>query len=300
MATLHVYHDHAEWIAEALRGRGHDIIALSDPAAFIEALPTIELLVTQGAPRGVFAGAARLRLIHGLGAGVDDLLPAPELPERVVICGARGVFAAEASEHALAMMLALERGLPAMLDRQRTHEWRMFGVGKLEGRTVGVVGVGAIGERILRLATAFGMNVLAHAKRARAGHIALEELLARADHVVVCTPRTPETLDLIDARRLKRGAYLISLGRGGVVNEASLLAALQDGHVGGAALDVFEDEPLSPESPWWTAPNTIVTPHIAGYGRHYLERVAAVVLSNVARFERSEPLLHRIDRTLGY
>ena len=303
MATLHVYHDHAKWIADALRlaaGERHEIVAWSEPEPFVAALPSIEILVTQGPPRGVFAAATNLRLIHGLGAGVDDLLPAEDLSKDVVICGARGVFAAEASEHAIAMMLALERGLPAMFERQRAHEWKMFGVGKLEGRTAGIVGVGAIGERIMKVAAALGMEVLGTALRPRSGHVPLDELLARSDHVVVCTPRTPATLNLIDARRMKRGSFLVSLGRGGVVNETALLAALHEGHLGGAALDVFEDEPLPADSAWWSAPNTIVTPHIAGYGRHYLERVVAVALDNVDRLLRGEPLLHRVDRALGY
>jgi len=307
MARIHVYHEAAEWIATALRARGLDVVAWSNPDEFRERLGEVEVLVTQRPPRDAWPRATRLRLLHGLGAGVDDLLPAEGLPEQVTICGVRGVFAPEVAEHALAMMLALERALPAVFERQRTKTWHMFPVGKLEGRTVGIVGLGEIGRRVARVATALGMRVLGTSRSRRAVERVdvrtLDELLPDSDHLVVCTPRTPETRGLIDARalgNLREHAFVINVGRGGVVDERALLAALREGRVGGAAMDVFEDEPLPRESPWWTAPNTIVTPHIAGLGRQYLERAAEVVAENVARIGRGTPLICQVDRVVGY
>jgi phosphoglycerate dehydrogenase-like enzyme len=307
MATIHVYHfapRFAETIAEALRGRGHEVVACNDDVSFRDALPIMEVLVTQRPPRGHWHLAEKLRLIHGLGAGVDDLFPSPDLPARVVICNARGVMAPEVSEYAIAMMLALERALPTTFARQREREWTMFPVGRLEGRTVGIVGVGAIGSRVARIASAMGMTVIGTVRKARILEsvtiVPLEELLERSDHVVVTLPRTPQTIDLIDPRRMKQGAYVIAVGRGGVINEQHLMTALREGHLGGAALDVFVDEPLPADSPWWTAPNTIVTPHTAGLGRNYLERTAAVILDNVGRMERGQELVCQVDRALGY
>ena len=307
MATIHVYHDAAEWIASAIRARGREVVAWKTPELFREHLAEAEILVTQGPPRDAWARATRLRLLHGLGAGIDDLLPAENLAEGVAICNVRGVFAAEVAEHAIAMMLALERALPTVFERQRAGVWKMFPVGKLEGRTVAIVGLGEIGVRVARIATAMGMRVVGTSRSLRpvAGVEVrpLSSLLAEAEHLVVCTPRTPSTRGLIDAAALARlpaNAFVINVGRGGVVDEGALLAALHAGRVGGAALDVFEEEPLAADSPWWSAPNTIVTPHIAGLGRRYLERAVEVVLENVERLERGAPLICQVDRAFGY
>jgi D-2-hydroxyacid dehydrogenase (NADP+) len=304
MTAVHVYHEHASWIGDALRARGMEVVEHSDAKTFADAVAQIEILVTQRPPRELLSRARRLRLLHGLGAGVDDLFPSA-IPDTVTICCARGVMAAEVSEHALMLMLALERSFPALLERQRAHEWKMFGMGKLEGKTVGIVGLGAIGQRIARITRALGMRVIGCNRSGRAIDgievVPLDRMVA--DHVVVCAPRTPDTLSLIDSTflsRQPRGAYVISVGRGGIVDETALFDALSAGHIGGAGLDVFDDEPLPPNSRWWRAPNTIVTPHIAGYGRHYLERIIAAVVANIERFDRGEPVEGRVDGTHGY
>jgi D-2-hydroxyacid dehydrogenase (NADP+) len=308
-SAIHVYHEAADGIANALRARVGDreVIAWSSPEEFRERIGEVEVLVTQGPPRDAWSRAKRLRLIHGLGAGVDDLLPAEGLAENVQICGVRGVFAAETSEHAIAMMLALERALPTVFERQRNKSWQMFPVGKVEGRTVGIVGLGEVGRRIARIASAIGMRVLGTSRSLRAipdiDVRPLEMLLPDAEHLVICTPRTPATRGLISAAALARlpdRAYVINVGRGGVVDEDALLTALTEGRVGGAAMDVFEDEPLTRDGPWWTAPNTIVTPHIAGLGRNYLARAAEVVVENLERLDRDAPLICQVDRVVGY
>jgi phosphoglycerate dehydrogenase-like enzyme len=131
----------------------------------------------------------------------------------------------------------------------------------------------------------------------------LRDAFAMSDAVVVCLPKTPTTLGLVDRAALlalRPRALVVNLGRGGIVDEAALLEALQSGHLGGAALDVFEREPLAPESPWWSAPNTIVTPHVAGFGLCYVERTLDVFFENLRRLERGEPLLHEVDPRVGY
>jgi phosphoglycerate dehydrogenase-like enzyme len=263
----------------------------------------------------VRGGPARaLELLQLAGAGVDHLLPSPDLPDHVAIAGIRGAFADEAAEHAILMMLALTRRLPELLDRQRRREWAQRPVAKLAGRTVLVLGLGEIGRRVAARASALGMRVLG-VRRASApvAHVdrsdpceqvgELEALLPEAEHVVVTVPLTRATRHLLDARTLAllpRGALIVHLSRGGVIDEAALLEALRSGALGGAALDVFEHEPLPPDSPFWDAPNTIVTPHVAGYGERYLETAVAALLENVRRLEAGEPLVGVIDRDAGY
>jgi len=295
MTRVHIYHEDARAIA---RDVPLESLALETPEALAAAMPEIEVLFAAMPPRTGWARATKLRLVQMMGAGVDQLLPSPDLPASVAIAGARGVFADEAAEHAIAMMLALVRALPTTIVRQRDRTWRQFEVEKLAGKTVTIVGLGEIGRRIARICEAMGMNVLGISRsKPNVG------AFASANFLVVCVPLTDETRGMIGARELAMLpdlARVVSLGRGGIVDEAALLAALESGKVGGAALDVFESEPLAPDSPWWTAPNTIVTPHIAGSGRDYIRRCAGVLVDNMRRLERGEPLLNLVDRARGY
>jgi phosphoglycerate dehydrogenase-like enzyme len=245
-----------------------------------------------------------------MGAGVEDIA-ALDLPPEVVIASASGLFAAEAAEHAIAGLLALARGLTTHADRQREHAWSPFASRALAGRSLAIVGLGAIGTRVARAAAALGMRPLGVRRTPRpTEHVAevggpqdLHRLLGEADHLVVCAPLTAETRGLVDARALAclhRAAWVVNVARGGVVDEPALLEALREGRVGGAFLDVFEEEPLPPTSRWWTAPNVIVTPHVAGLGVRYLETVVLRLLDNVGRLGRGEPPRGAIVRALGY
>jgi D-2-hydroxyacid dehydrogenase (NADP+) len=311
--VVHLFHEHADAIAERLRGAGvpWEIVAWSDPERFRAGISEIEILLTESPPRDAWARASRLRLIQTMGAGVDGVLPAPDLPGHVVIASARGVFAVEVAEHVILMMLALQRGLAGHVARQARREWRPFASGTLAGRTAGILGLGEIGRRVAARCAALGMRVLGSCRRPRpVAHVdevlereRLEELLRAADHLIVALPFTPETRGLLGRQELsavRPGAFLIHVGRGGVIDEAALLEALAAGHLGGAALDVFEDEPLPPDSPLWTAPNTLITPHVAGYGLRYVERVAEVLTANVERQRRGEEPIGRVDREGGY
>lgn len=312
-ATIHVYHDRATSLREGLYAAGADceVIAWSDPEAFVAGLHEVEVLLTESPPRDAWQRAGRLRLIQTMGAGVDGVLPAPGLPERVAVCCARGVFAAEAAEHALALLLALQRNLPAHVVNQSARRWRPFASGPLAARTAGVIGLGEIGRRVALGCSILGMRVLGCCRRPRPidgvaevfGADRLGELLSASSDVVVALPLTAETTGLIGREALSRlppGARLIHVGRGGVIDEKAVLAALHTGHLGGAAFDVFEEEPLSEQSPWWTAPNTIVTPHVAGFGLRYMERVIRLLLDNVARLASGGELHNLVDRAAGY
>ena len=234
-----------------------------------------------------------------MGVGVDDLLPAPDLGGEVAVTGLRGVFAAEVAEHVFAMVLALVKGVPALVARQQHREWRSFASGTLAGRTMGILGRGAVGRRVASVAEAFGMRVVAFSRT----HRSLDEVAAASDVLVVCLPRTPQTVGLVDRpvlAQLPPGSLVVDVGRGGVIDEAALLDALVRGDIGGVARDVFDEEPLPPTSPWWTAPNAIVTPHVAGFGLSYVERAVDVLLDNVRRLEAGEDLLCQVDRESGY
>jgi len=313
MTRIHVYHEQATTLRElVLRAAPHhEVIAWSHSDALRDGLVEVEVLFTAVPPREDWSGAGRLKLIQMMGVGVDGLLPAPSLPPEVQIAGMRGMFAAEASEHAIGMMLALLRGWPTLIERQRTRVWRQFASQRLAGETACVVGVGAIGTRIAKALGGLEMSVVGVAQRPRAMphfHAVLGvddwlEALGRARVLFVAVPLTRATIELIDARvlaALPRGALLIALSRGGIVDESALLQALRSGHLGGAALDVFATEPLPEDHALWDAPNMIVTPHLAGVGLGYVERAVAALVENVSRLERGLPPNALVDRALGY
>jgi phosphoglycerate dehydrogenase-like enzyme len=210
-------------------------------------------------------------------------------------------------------MFALSRRLHFFVKAQAERRWERRGrLGELEGATLGVIGVGAIGAKLAEKARGVGMRVLGLRRDpARAcpnvehmfGPDGLHALLAQADWVAITAALTPETQGLFGAAELaamKPGAYLINIGRGAIVDEQALIAALRDGGIGGAGLDVFEHEPLPDDSPLWTLKNVIVTPHFAGATPHYAERVTDIFVDNLARYRRGEPLRNVVDKARAY
>ena len=293
---IHVYHESdAEQIGGAISWAGcdHEIAIVESSAALAAQLPEIEILFAADPPREApWQDARRLRLLQMMGAGVDQLLPVPTWPATARIANARGLFAAETAEHALALMLALRRALPTFVARQQARVWRAFGSGSLDGFIACILGGGAMGTRVARATEALGMGVRV-VRRTGFTRAAFDDALRGAQWLVVCVPLTAETRGLVDARALSllaNGAFVVNVARGGIIDEGALLGALESGELGGAALDVFDQEPLAPESPWWTAPNTIVTPHVAGYGLRYTQRTIARLLANVRALESGAPL----------
>lgn len=311
--AIHVYHEEADQLREVVLRAApeREVIAWSAPAALRAGLHEVQILFAALPPSDGWERATRLRLIQLMGVGVDTLLPAPSLPASVEIAGMRGAFAAEVSEHGIAMLLALVRGLPTLLERQRAQTWRPFASRALAGDTACVVGVGEIGSRLARALGGLGMRVVGVARHARPlphfaevlGSADLHVALRAARVVFVACPLTPQTRALVDAAALAalpRGAFVVALSRGAIVDETALLTALHEGRLGGAALDVFASEPLSAGHGLWKAPNTIVTPHLAGIGVRYIERAVTELLANVDRLERGLRANHRVDREAGY
>jgi phosphoglycerate dehydrogenase-like enzyme len=226
------------------------------------------------------------------------------LARGVRVTTSAGASARAVAQMAILFLLALSRDLRARLDAQREHRWAPARGDDLAGKTVAVVGLGPIGLEVARLAAALGMHPIG-LRRTPAGTEPCEtwplsrlgEALARADYVVLALPLTPDTRHLIDATalaRLPRHARLVNVGRGELVDEEALAAALREGRLGGAALDVFEQEPLATTSPLWDLPGVLVTPHVAAATQATHDDAVELFLENLGRWRRGEPLSNEV------
>jgi phosphoglycerate dehydrogenase-like enzyme len=262
--------------------------------------------------------APRLRWVHTSAVAVETLA-LPELFARgIIVSNSRGVQATPIAEHVFAVLLALAKQLPFVLERQRAHDWAQNElVGErlpwlLRRRTLGLIGVGTIGSEVALLADAFGMHVIGVRRQAHdqvpgvhemRSSRELDAVLPRLDVLVIAAPLTPDTTTLIGARQLaslKRGAIVINVGRARIIDHVALTAALHTGHLGGASLDVFHQEPLPPTDPLWSAPNVVLTPHTSGFRHGHWDDVIDLFADNLQRFRRGEPVRFRVDPDLGY
>lgn len=286
-----------------LEARTHDELG--------EAIADADVAFSSMVRARTFARARRLKWIHSSAAGVGATL-FPELVESdVVLTNSRGVQAAAMAEHILAVVLAWRRRLHVAARRQTRGTWAqnelsLSDVRPLTETRALIVGFGSTGREAARLLTSIGVTVDAVARTAR-DQIhpvsALPELLPRADLVIVTAPHTPETDRLFDAAafaRMKPGSLLVNVGRGRVVDEGALVAALQQGRPGGAALDVFEREPLPPESPLWSMENVLITPHVSGFSADFWPGLVDLFARNLVRWRRGEPLENVVDKRRGY
>ncbi len=253
-----------------------------------------------------------LRWVQAASAGVDWIL-FPELVESdVILTNARGIFDRAIAEFVIGLMLAFAKGLVGTVERQRRKEWAHQETEMLGGRRLLVAGAGPIGREIGRSARALGMRVRAVARTARDGDDVFEAIaetgrltdaVAWADYVVNALPATPATRRVFaeDAfAAMCTEARFINIGRGATVDERALAEALRDGRIAGAALDVFEEEPLPENSPLWDAPNTIVSPHMSGDFEGWREAVVDLFVDNLERFATGRPLRNVVDKRLGY
>jgi phosphoglycerate dehydrogenase-like enzyme len=262
--------------------------------------------------RPVWPKADAVKWIQTASAGVDALL-FPELVEsHVVVTNARGIFDRAIAEFVLGTMLAFAKGLPRMLDRQAQREWEHRDTEMLSGKRVLVAGVGSIGREIGRLCGAFGMTVRGVGSTARGrddvfrivyGPDELAEACRWADYIVNALPGTEGTKHLFDDKvisAMQPTARFVNIGRGNTVDEASLVGALRDERLAGAALDVFEREPLPPDSPLWELPNVIVSPHLAGDFAGFREAIVELFVQNLERYLTGLPLENVVDKQRGY
>jgi len=266
-----------------------------------------------------FDRAPKLRWVHTSAVAVETLCLQDLFARGVAVSNTRGVQAVPIAEHVMAVVLAFAKQLPAVLDNQRRAHWaqnELIGLHLpwlLRGRTLGLIGVGTIGAEIAARAKAFGMRVVA--VRRRIGHDAiknvddtfgpeqLSDMLAQCHVVVVAAPLTPYTQGMLGARefqQLPRGALVVNVGRAKIVDTDALIDALRSGHLGGASLDVFPQEPLPSDHPLWSCPNVILSPHTSGFRDGHWQEAVELFAENLERFERGEALRFRVEPDLGY
>lgn len=282
------------------------------------ALPEAEIAFTWLLSPAEIDLAPKLRWVHS-SAVAAGTLSLPALAARgIAVSNTRGVQATPIAEHVLACLLALTRRLPLALERQRTQTWsqnEFTGASlpvTLKGQTLGVIGLGSIGAEVARLGAAFGMHVVGVRRDAGRsspgvatirGPEGLDDLLACADAVVLAAPFTTSTARLLDRARLARmkpGARLVNVARGQLVDGVALAEALQSGRLAGAALDVFDEEPLPADHPLWRAPNVLITPHTSGFRPGHWDDAIAVFVDNLRRWDAGEPLRWQVDPGRGY
>lgn len=269
---------------------------LTDGVVADERLRSARIFATFDPTAEQLASAEAAEWIHAFTAGVDDY-PVDVLRERgVALTNGRGVNAEPVAEQALSFMLAFERNLHRALRQQARGEWEWFGGHEFRGKTVGVVGVGAIGRRIATLSDSLGTTVLGVNRDVETSVEGVEELFApedldavldRVDYLVLACPLTDATTGLLGAdefARLSDSAVVVNVARGEVIVEDALVAALEAGEIRGAALDVFETEPLPSTSPLWDRDDVIITPHMAGSTPAFWARNADIIATNYRRF----------------
>jgi phosphoglycerate dehydrogenase-like enzyme len=282
-----------------------------DAAGFDTALRTAEVLVVGHLDAKDLAGKApRLRWIQSTNAGVEDV--SPHLPGGVTLTNASGVHGPKGGEFALTALLMLNHGLPHFVTSQRARRWEQRFMTTIAGRTVVIVGLGQLGEAVARQARRFGLRVIGIRRSGKPHRLAhavhrprdLHAALPGADFLMITTPLTAETRGLIGRRELDhlpRHAGVVNLGRGAVLDNGALADKLSRGELGGAVLDVVDPEPLPPDSPLWTTPNLVITPHCAVDDReHYVARCLDVFFDNLRRYLAGRPLKNRVEPARGY
>jgi len=270
-----------------------------------------------GCTAGLLQKATKLRWFQHYGSGVDRCMYPGIENKDFILTNNQHSAAPPIAEHVIAMMMSLARGLPAFYSNQARGYWVQrrdinFPMIEVGGKTLLVAGLGGIGTEVAKRAHALGMHVLATRHSSREGpdfvdYVGLPpellKLAARADVVVNALPLTDETRNLFDRKffnTLKPGGYFISVGRGKSTVTRDLIAALRDGHLAGAGLDVTDPEPLPPDNPLWTLPNVIITPHVAGLTDKGFERGWLIIRENLRRYIRGEKLLNVVDVKEGY
>lgn len=323
--TLGVFNERSGWrlpeplvrrvqgMVEAL-GDGSRVFTPANRSQLIEAMPETNYLfglqLTADQLREHKGQLEWIQLTHSAGDATAALRAALDLGIRV--SSAAHIRAPQIAEHVLAMTLALVRGLHTAFDLQEEHRWDPPAVAErivsLSDATVGLVSFGAIAEAVAQRLKVFGCKILAHLPEGdpAAGCITIDEVMGvdrlrelfeRCDVAIIATTRLPTTEALIgkrELRQLRDGAFLVSVSRGGVVEEAALLDALRSGRLGGAALDSFETEPLPTNAAYWTMPNVLVTPHVAAASPHYWEHAVEILSQNLQRLRAGQPLIDEV------
>jgi phosphoglycerate dehydrogenase-like enzyme len=261
--------------------------------------------------RSMVLEAPRLKWLHVGGTGIDRLRPLSDLDPELMITNTPGLNAEMMADYVICVILMLTWDFPRLVRNQLERLWERWPVDRVQGKVLALIGVGNIGRSVASRATALGIRVIG-VKRSPGpvpgveqvvGLDQLHQILRLADFVVLAVPLTSETWGMIGPRELeamKKSAYLINVCRGRVVQEHALITALQRGHIAGAALDVFESEPLPVDSELWKLKNVVISPHISSWSKDYRMRAAEIFCANLEKYLAGEPLLHIIDRSKEY
>ena len=295
-----VFHfDGTDALRRRLEPLGITLCPESDPAAFERLLPEVEVLwhVLKPVTGAVIARAPKLRLIQKIGIGVNTIDVEAAARRGIAVCNLPGTNSRAVAEMTLLLMLACLRRLVDLDSAAKTGHWieawaLQDALGELGGRTVGLVGYGAVPRVLHPVLEALGARVLFWSRSRR--NAELDELYTRSDIVSLHLPLNAETLGSFDVRRMKAGAILVNTARGGLVDEKTLLQALTSGHLAAAGLDVFAEEPVAPGHPLLGLKNVVAAPHLAWLTTETLERSVAAALRNVEKLKAGLPLENRV------
>jgi len=260
-----------------------------------------------------FPLAQRVRWVHSLATGVEKILFPALVESPVPLTNGRGVFSRALAEFAIAAILFFAKDLRRLVRSQQAGKWDQFDIELVRGQVMGVVGFGDIGRETARLARALGMRIVAIRSRPSANvepeaervlsPAQLREMLRMSDYVVLSTPLTPETRGMIgegELKAMKETAVIVNIGRGPLVAEPALVAALSANRIRGAALDVFDEEPLPVGHPFYSLENVLLSPHSADHTRDWADAAMKVFLANFELFRTGQPLLNIVDKRAGY
>lgn len=308
---------------DALRTRFPDVDfvhtrTLDDAARVI---PGVDIAFTPFLTAAMVAAADRLRWVHSSAAAVEGLLPLPDLAAReIVVTNSRGVQAVAMAEQVIGGLLAVSRKIDRTLAAQREHRWMQNDLSTdsnwpwvLHGRRMTVVGLGTIGLEVAKRAHAFGMKITGVRRRTDQPRPEfldrvvtpdrLDDALRDADVIVLSAPGVAATRRMIAEPQialLAPGAVIVNVARGQIIDEPALIRALESGRLGGAVLDVFDQEPLPADSPLWDIPNVVITPHSSGFRADHWDDVIDLFADNLRRYERGERLMNTVDPRAGY
>jgi phosphoglycerate dehydrogenase-like enzyme len=311
-------------LEETIRGFDASLVTmpeLEEQAArdqfLMKQLADTEVIVSGYLTPEQLAAAKQLKWVHVHFAGVNRLLSVPELVQsEIIVTNAAGVSSKAIADQVIGYLITFSRALVPQIQAQQRKEWawsyqRLRQI-ELDGQTLGIVGYGNIGGELAKRAKGFGMRVIA-TKNDTAGNFPhvdemlhsgeLNILLAESDYVVICAPLTPETQGLIGRsqfEQMKPSAYFINIARGQLVKENEMIEILREKRIAGAALDVFEVEPLPADSPLWELDNVLITPHSTGHFEHFMERTMSFFADQLRRYLSGQPLVNQVDKKRGY
>jgi len=308
-----IYYREGKFVEEKIKSAYPDLTVKlwtgrKDADDFIE---EAEVVICWLLPDELLKRAGNLKLIQIIGTGCEHILTLPSFKKDIMVATAKGVNNIPISEYVMCYMLSVCQKTFLFMDFQKKREWGRAKRFELNGKILGLIGLGGIGKEIARKAKAFDMKVMGVKRRPEPvdnvdevyGNEGLEEVFKRSDFVVLSLPVTTNTRNLIGKKEIdsmKSSAYLINIARGELLDEEYLSEAVKNGKIAGAVLDVFKDEPLKSENSLWNIDNLILTPHISWTGDNTFERIGNVIVDNIGRYIRGEELQFRIDPDIGY